>query len=168
VWIQLYNQTSSGTTLLYNTTFSGAIGTVSASFAHINRTEGTYEVFIFPLLSTGRTVIGPVAMTPTNPSCPGSAPAIIPQSMNFPIGVFGLNQFTVNPNAWSYIIGVIMLLMTASIFGARQAAVGYIVLSLSTAFFVFAIGLPLSYTLVYVFIITSLTSFLVYRRRKPF
>ena len=168
VWIQLFNQTSSGTVLLYNSTFSGSIGSASASFAHINKTEGTYLVFFFPLLSTGRSVIGPVAITPTNPSCPGSSPSIIPQTPNFPISVFGLNQFTVNPNAWAYIIGVVMLILTASVFGARQSAIGYIVLSLSTAFFVFAIGLPLSYTLVYVFIITSMTSFLVYRRRKPF
>jgi hypothetical protein len=163
----LYNQTSSGLKVLYNQSFSGPIGTVQASFGNIVPALGTYEVAFQPVLSLGKQYFGPIQLTPTNPSCPGSFPSIIPSLPNFPIAIFGLNQLLPNANAYSEIIALVIIVLTIAVFGARFAPLGFIVVGFEVMWFFLALFIPSSWTLVYLFVVTSVIGFLKFKQRRP-
>jgi hypothetical protein len=167
--ILIYNQTNAGQFLIYNQSVAGPLGSIQNNFAGIFPSNGTYLIFFQPTISTGRATIGPVQISPNNPGCPSSFPSILPRGAPvIPASLFGMNQFINNPGIWNWIIGLTFMIMAAAIFGARHASIGYIVTSMALLFFFLGFGFPLSYTIIYAFVITSLTSFLVYRRRRPY
>jgi hypothetical protein len=163
--IILYNTTSAGTFLITNTTINGPLGTAQTTF-NVKANNGTYTVAFQPTLSTGKQFYGPIQLTPTNPSCPSTFPGLIPNLPNFPVSIFGLNALIPGGNAYTEIIGLVLIIFTIAVFGARQAQIGFIVVSFEALFLFLALFIPGVWILLYAFVLASFIGYLVSRRRR--
>ncbi len=162
----LYNNTAGGSTIVYNDTITGPIGSSQYTFSPVVPSEGSYTVAFQPTYSGTKAFYGPIQLTPSNPSCPSTHPSIIPSLPTFPVAIFGLSTVIGGTNGWNELFALVMIILTVAVFGARSAALGFVIVSFETMFWFLALFIPLTYIFLYVMMFTSMIGFLVYRRRR--
>jgi hypothetical protein len=182
IWISLVRDNSSGqftinTNIQTDMPTSGTPVTLTHDFrasavgAQLNVANSTQYLIGYnvTLGSSGTQMFGDYPVPYGNSQCPSNFPAQGGKSsgFNLPPNLLGLNEFFGGANPWGAMLSMIIVVLTANIFGARLAHVGMIVIGGEMYFFWLVSWLPITVGFVSIIMFVGTLGFLSNRARRP-
>jgi hypothetical protein len=164
VTFTLYRLNASGLFPLSKQTLPMSGQTVTTTFTKPSNIPFSQLLVGINATQTTQTITIPPYPVTENTACGGFGElAPIP----FPSSVLGLNAILPSPAAWVNLFALFILIMTAALFGARTAVYGTLFVTIELAIFTLVFHwLPITTSLVWIFLTVAFMTYLIQRSRK--